>query len=101
MEYYSATERMKYCRFQQYGCTKRMLFLVKSDQERQILCIIYMWNLKNYTNESIYKTEIDSQTWNTNLWLTRGKEGAGKRSMGLMDTNSYTHTKNIRIKTES
>ena len=29
---------------------------------RQILYdITYMWNLKNYTNESIYKTEIDSQ----------------------------------------
>ena len=36
----------------------------KSDRERQILYdITYMWNLKNiYTNELIYKTEIDSQT---------------------------------------
>ena len=34
----------------------------KSDRERQILYdITYMWNLK-YTNELIYKTEIDSQT---------------------------------------
>ena len=24
--------------------------------------ITYMWNLKNYTNELIYKTQIDSQT---------------------------------------
>ena len=24
--------------------------------------ITYMWNLKNYTNELIYKTKIDSQT---------------------------------------
>ena len=38
-----------------------------------------MWNLKtkkkkkkrNGTNELIYKTEIDSQTWKTNLWLPR------------------------------
>ena len=29
--------------------------------------ISYMWNLKNNTNEPIYKTEIDSQTQNTNL----------------------------------
>ena len=35
----------------------------KSEGERQILYdIIYMWNLKYNTNESIYKTETDSQT---------------------------------------
>ena len=33
-----------------------------------------MWNLKKKdTNELIYKTEIDSQTWKTNLWLPKGK----------------------------
>ena len=31
--------------------------------------------LKNDTNELIYKTEIDSQTQKTNLWLPQGKEG--------------------------
>ena len=40
-----------------------MIILSKSDRERQILYdIIYMWNLKYNTNESIYKTETDSQT---------------------------------------
>ena len=35
----------------------------KSDRKRQISYdIIYMWNLKNDTNELIYKTETDSQT---------------------------------------
>ena len=35
----------------------------KSDRERQICDITYMWNLKKYdTNELIYKTETDSQT---------------------------------------
>ena len=35
----------------------------KSERERQISYdIIYMWNLKNNTNEHIYKTETDSQT---------------------------------------
>ena len=35
----------------------------KSDRERQILYdITYMWNLKNNTSESIYKTETDPQT---------------------------------------
>ena len=32
--------------------------------------ILYKWNLKrNDTNELIYKTETDSQTWGMNLWL--------------------------------
>ena len=31
----------------------------------------YMWNLKYGTNEPIYKTEIDSQTQRTDLWLPR------------------------------
>ena len=37
---------------------------MKSDRERQRLCVTYMWNLKNNTNESTYKTETDSQTVN-------------------------------------
>ena len=36
--------------------------------------ITYMWNLKYGTNEPIYKTEIDSQTKKTDLWLPRVKE---------------------------
>ena len=34
-----------------------------------------MWNLKISTNELIYKTETNSQTEKTNLWLPKGKEG--------------------------
>ena len=34
----------------------------KSYRERQIYVILFIWRiLKNYTNELIYKTEIDSQ----------------------------------------
>ena len=33
-----------------------------------------MWNLKNNTNELIYKTETDSQTEETDFWLPKGKE---------------------------
>ena len=33
-----------------------------------------MWNLKNDTNELMDKTETDSQTQKTNLWLPKGKE---------------------------
>ena len=37
-----------------------------------------MWNLKKYTNELIYKTEIDTQTQKTNLWLPKRKGGRDK-----------------------
>ena len=33
----------------------------KSDRERQIYDIAYMWNLKKGTDELIYKTEINLQ----------------------------------------
>ena len=32
-----------------------------------------MWNLKYGTDESIYRTDIDSQTQTKNLWLSRGR----------------------------
>ena len=39
--------------------------------------ITYMWNLKYDTNEFIYKTESDSQTHKTGLWLPTAK-GRGR-----------------------
>ena len=36
-----------------------------------------MWNLKNGTNEPIYRTETDSQTWRTGLPRGRGREWYG------------------------
>ena len=37
--------------------------LLKSDRGRQIpYDTIYIWNLKNYTNNLMYKTETDPQT---------------------------------------
>ena len=43
--------------------------------------ITHMLNLiyKNDTNELIYKIETDSQISKTNLWLPKGKCGAGGR----------------------
>ena len=42
-----------------------------------------MWNLKYDTNERIYKTETDSQTQKTNLWLPKGKGGGwGRDKLG-------------------
>ena len=44
-----------------------------------------MWNLKKCnTNELIYKTEADSQTLKTNLWLPKGKRREGDK-LGAWD----------------
>ena len=61
----------------------------KPDRERQVYYIAYMQNLKkNDTNELIYKTEIDSQTWWTDLWLWGRK---GRRDIfGVWDWHVYT-----------
>ena len=50
-----------------------------------------MWNLKIDTNELIYKTETDSQTEKTNLWLPEGKGGGEGylRRLGLTYTHYY------------
>ena len=39
-----------------------------------LICGLY----KNDANEHIYKTETDSRTEQTKLWLPRGKGGGGK-----------------------
>ena len=53
-----------------------ILILSKSERERQIpYDSTYMWNLKYGTDEPIYETETDTQTWRTDLWLPRGRTG--------------------------
>ena len=50
----------------------------KSERERQIQYdTTYMQNLKYDTNELMYETEIDTQTYKTNLWLPKGKVDEG------------------------
>ena len=36
-----------------------------------------MWHLRYDTNEPIYKTETDSQTWRIDLWLPKWGGGSG------------------------
>ena len=65
----------------------------KSDKERQLSYdTTYMGNLKYDTNELIYKTEIDSQVYRTNLWLPKGKVGweGINYKFGLRCTHYYT-----------
>ena len=46
----------------------------KSGRERKILYdITYVWNVKNNTNESIYKTETDSQKIENKHMVNKGK----------------------------
>ena len=46
----------------------------QSEREKQIpYDITYVENLKHGTNEPIYRTETDSQTWRADLWLPRGR----------------------------
>jgi len=42
--------------------------------------VIYIWNLKNNTDESVYKTETESQTQKTNSWLPKGRGREGGTS---------------------
>jgi len=70
----------------------------KSYRGRQISYDINLFvesEKKNNTNDFIYKTEIDSQTWKTNLWLPKRTEGDKGliRSLGLTDTHYYRENK--------
>ena len=66
-----------------------------------------MWNLKYDRNELVYKTETDSQTWRTDLWLPRcGGEGMDlefrtSRSKllyrGRINNKALTHSTGNRI----
>ena len=48
-----------------------------------------MWNLKNYTNEFVYKTETDSQTQKKNLELLKGKGRRDRYIVSLGLTYKY------------
>ena len=44
----------------------------------------YMWNLKNYTNECVYKIETDSDIENK-LLVTKGEREVGRDKLGVWD----------------
>ena len=52
---------------------------------------LYVESKKNDTNELIYKTEADSQTQKTNLWLPKGK-GGRRNKLGIWEQHIYTTT---------
>ena len=89
MEYYSAIEKNEIIPFAATWMDLENIKLSEISQRKtKIYDITYMWNLKNNTSECIYKTETNSQTKKTNLWLPKGR-GRGEGQIwttGLTDT---------------
>ena len=56
-----------------------------------------MWNLNYGTDEPIYKTETDSQTQRTDLWLGRGQLGWGMDWEFRVSRCKLLHTEWINI----
>ena len=75
MDYYSPIEKNGILTFAVTWKDLENIILNEVNQtERQMLYdTVFMWNLKCNTNESTFKIETDLQTWNTNLWLPKGK----------------------------
>ena len=48
---------------------------VSQTEKDKYMILLTCGILKTDTNELIYKTEIDSQTQKTNLWLLKGEGG--------------------------
>ena len=64
MEYYSATKENEIMYFAVTWMDLEITKLSEVSQTKNKYHITYMWNLKNYTNKLIYKTETDSETEN-------------------------------------
>ena len=65
-EYYSTMRKNEIFQFAATWMDLEIIIPSKvSYIDKDILYIAYIWNLKNNTNELIYKTETDSQTQKT------------------------------------
>ena len=75
-EYYSAIKKNETMSFAATWMDLESL-LLKSDRGRQIpYDTVYIWNLKNNTNNLMYKTETDPQR-KTKLMVTQVESGGG------------------------
>ena len=75
MEYCSAVKGDKIMLFAATWMEVETLILREiSQKEKDIYRMIsHFWNLINGTSEPIYRKEINSWTWKTDLWLPRGR----------------------------
>ena len=73
MEYYSAIKKNEIMPFAATWIDLEMITLseVSQTEKDKYYDITYMWNLKNNTNQLIYKT--NTHRHRTNLWLLKGK----------------------------
>ena len=62
MEYYSAIKKNEILPFAATWMDLEIIILSEISQRQISYDTTYMWNLKNDTNELIYKPETDSQT---------------------------------------
>ena len=60
VEHYSAIKKNEIMPFAATQMDLEIIILSQTEKDKYY--ITYMWNLKNNTNELIYKTETDSQT---------------------------------------
>ena len=76
MEYYSAIKKNEIMSCAATWMELGLLILSEGSQkETDKYAITYIWNLKYGTNEPSYRTETNSWTERTELWLPRGKGG--------------------------
>ena len=75
MEYYSSLKQNDIIPFAETWMELEIKRLSKS--ERQILCVIYMWNVKKMIKKSLFIKQIGSQVSKSNLYLPKEKHGEG------------------------
>ena len=75
VEYYSATKKNKIMPSAATRMDLEILILSEISQRKTniIWYCLYVESKNNGTDELIYKTEIESRMWKTNLWLPGGK----------------------------
>ena len=86
-EYYSAIKKNEIMPFAATWMDLEIIILSEVSQtEKDKYCMISLicGIQKDDTNELIYKTETDSQTSKTNLWLTKCKSG-GRDKLRVWD----------------
>ena len=81
MEYYSAIKGNKIVPFAEMWMNLEIVIWSEFH-------ITYVWNYKNGTDELIWKAEIESQMWRTNLWFLK----VGKRDEINWETETDIYT---------